>query len=113
MKKLKLNSAIWSIATPFPKTKMYEIVKRNLIRNPINSTVNYYWNIEPFFENKKFTKDEIKHAYIINNIKAGNYFISRNFISMANLFLNLRYDLYNLPIHIFNISKEIVKKLLY
>lgn len=112
VKELDLDSVTWSLANPFPKTKLYEMVKSKLIKTPLNSQITYSWNVEPFFENDNFSKDEIKKTYIINNLKTYNYFIYKDLINMINLILNLRYDLSNFHIHLINISKNVIKILI-
>ena len=106
-KKLNINSN-WFFAIPFPKTKLYELTKGNIIKNPVDNPIGSSWNATPFLETDKFSRHEMKKIYILNNLKAGNYYISRE-NGIADLLISiLRYDAINLPKHLLLISKRII-----
>ncbi len=70
-------SAHWYIAIPFPYTKLYEWVKENghVLVNVKEGLSSSMWSYPPpvTFENSNFTKEERLKAYVVSNLRSGNY----------------------------------------
>ncbi len=109
----ELNWACWSFATPYPNTELYNKVKDKIIKNVLDEATHLSWGMEPFFELDGLSRKELKRIFIVNNLKTKNYFLvnirDQGLSGLINLFLNLRYDLPNLPKHMLLIAKQSIK----
>jgi radical SAM superfamily enzyme YgiQ (UPF0313 family) len=124
IKRFRLNSAVYSIATPYYGTELYDWVKNYacLLREPIDNSMALGLNIEPFFEMPNFRKSHIKKAYVVCNLRMKKYFfmdcrmklLIKDFIKI--LILSCKYDILYMPIHFVNLTYtffKIIRNLIY
>jgi radical SAM superfamily enzyme YgiQ (UPF0313 family) len=117
-REMKLDSCRWSLATPYWHTDLYHLVlkKGRMIQEIINKQASFSFFLKPFFETETFPFQKIKKAYIINNLRMGNYFLSfesdvfHSLLKVIELFLAiLIYDWIKFPSYFFDLSKRLYK----
>lgn len=119
-KKMALDSALFCLASPFPRTKLYKFVSKNgkIIQEATDKKISYSYYLKPFFETKTFSYREIRKAYILCNLRSGSYFLDFN----NNVFNNLKqiielfsiiliYDYGRLPNYFFDLNKRLFKRI--
>jgi len=117
--KLKLSSAGWNILVPYPTTEVYDWMLREAkILHPWEEGFHFGIIPKPTFETNTFSEKEMIRAYFIGNIRCKNYrgLIDHSKGTAFNAWrmgkLVLKYDPLNSPVHIFEMLKIALKKIL-
>ncbi len=114
-KRIGLDSAAFNMPIPYPGTRLMEWAKNNatFLRNVDFATgysVSGLGSTEPFYETRGFSKDDMKKAFVLGNLKFGSYFFRTNenklLVGMKLIKLILKYDGKNLPYYLYDITKR-------
>ncbi|MBD3202655.1 radical SAM protein [Candidatus Woesearchaeota archaeon] len=115
VKKYDLDGAAYFMATPFYSTELYSWVKKNatLLKEPVDNKILSRFSMDPNYETKSFKKEDIKKAYAVCNLRAGNYrYELKNPLVLYSglIYYSLRYDPVLLPIYLLESLKMYAKK---